>query len=93
MSLKHFCQCCSVQKNLKELRKLWPDDVQLKGRGHAKRTWITSQEADAFFWAGFIPKQIATHQGDGRYSWSYIAPSEAVLLMRQSLKNLGDFKL
>ena len=93
MSTKEFCNSVAVDANYKKLKKLWPDTLQLKGTKHASRAYITKVEVCAFLRRGFICKQCASTCDGKWFQWYWVAPTEAVNLLRLARKNLADYKM
>jgi hypothetical protein len=89
MSMQEFCTILTIQKNLNAIKKAWPDDIQLKGRGHARRSYVSKVKATSFMAFGFIPKQIASTCDGKSFQWSYIVPVGAAILV-QDLTQLAD---
>lgn len=93
MSMKEFCNSLAVDANYKKLKKLWPDTIQLKGKNHTRRAYIPKVEAMAFLRRGFRCKQCASTCDGKRFQWWWVAPVEAVNLLRLARKNLADCKI
>jgi hypothetical protein len=91
MSMRELCTFWTIQKNFKEIEKAWPDELQLKGRGHAPRSYISKMQANCLRSFGFMPRMIASTYDGKSFHWEYICPT-AVKKHITNLRELGDFK-
>ena len=90
MSLKELAIILTVKKNLRAIKEAWPDELQLKGRGHAPRSYISKMQATSLMHFGFMPRMIASTCDGKSFDWSYICPT-AVKRHITNLRELGDF--
>jgi len=89
MNLKEFCYRIAARKIAKQIRECpW----NLKGRGHAPRSYISSIEYHAIRSVCGPIDRVASTRGGQYFDWKKITSSEAKDLLRAAVKNLKNFR-